>query len=677
MADANPSPVLVVSNAGRLLYANPASWLILQQWNVAVGEVLPEPWAGAARSAWQEVRTEVRTLTAGHVSIRLLFVPDPEKEQLYVFGVDATRDRQMEKELLIKAHVQAQAHEAIIVTDEEFRTLDINPAYTRLTGYGEADALGERPSFLQAVRADGELYEEIMESLEANGSWHGELWDRTRSGERFAARVSITAVRFESQSVTHYVALISDITAQKAAEEQLYRMAHYDALTGLPNRYLFADYVHNAISHARRTGKQFALMLLDLDGFKSINDTLGHRGGDKLLQAVGRRMAATLRRSDLIARFGGDEFAILVRDLDVSQDAVLIARKLLAAVSETSEIEGHEVFVTASIGVAMYPRDQTAIEPLLRQADSAMYKIKCRGKNDVRFFAEDLEGEVEGGVPLQAALRSALDDGRIGVHYQPQVDIVSGALTGVEALARWTDGGRGAVSPDEFIPVAEQYGLIARVGEQVLRTACLQGLRWERELGVAMRVSVNVSVRQLLQKGFASRVERTLSELGYPPDRLGLELTETIFIEDASEILPVLQSLAASGMLLAIDDFGTQYASLLYIKSFPVHRLKIDKLFVKDVPWDHNAAQIVTAIIALGDRLGYEVIAEGVESADQLSFLRGAGCRQVQGFLCSPPVEAQGLEEMLRTGWGGIGAAGDRPGRGYRPSRFFSRHEKT
>ncbi len=649
-SETNPAPVLVISCVGEIVYANPGSWLVLQQWQATVGSRIPEPWAITVRTACETARTEERILAAGPVSVRLLFVPDGARTAAYVFGADITSRRQVEKDRLIKAHIYAQAHEAIVVTDEEFRTIDINPAYTRLTGYTEVDALGEWPSFLIAAKRDTALFAEITEALADGGSWQGEVWDRTKGGAQIAVRILITAVRFESRAVTHYLTFVTDISFRKEAEEQLRRMAHYDGLTGLPNRYLFEDYVHNAITNARRTGEGFAIMVVDLDEFKALNDAFGHRAGDRILQHVSRQMAETVRTSDAVARYGGDEFVILARDVATTDTAAIVARKVLDAVSKPIEIEGQEVHATASIGIVLYPANQTEVEPLLRKADSAMYRIKRQGKNDFHFFSDAVRADTAQNLRIQNGLRRAISDGSLYVQYQPQVDTTSGAVVGVEALARWSDPTFGAVPPSQFIPVAENFGLIHELGERVLFEACRQGRRWADEHGTPIRVGVNASVRQLRHRDFSDTVARILNETGFPAECLEIELTETVFIDDASEVLPTLNDLADMGVFLAVDDFGTRYASLMYIKLFPVHRLKIDRTFVRDLPEDPSATQIVTAIISLAKSLGCGVIAEGVETIEQLNFLADKGCQEIQGYLCSPPMEKEHVGRILKSG---------------------------
>lgn len=649
-SDGNSAPVLIVSRAGTLRYANPGSWLVLHQWGTRVGARVPEPWASLVRTVCETARTEGRTLSVGHVSVHLLVVPDGSRESVHIFGADITSRRQIEKDRLIKAHIYAQAHEAIVVTDDEFRTIDINPAYTRLTGYTEADALGEQPSFIIAARRDAALFAEISEALADGGSWQGEVWDRTKGGAQIAVRVLISAVEFESTSVTHYLTFVTDISFRKEAEEQLRRMAHYDGLTGLPNRYLFEDYVHNAIAQARRTGEGFAIMVVDLDGFKRLNDTFGHRAGDRVLQHVSRQMAETVRTSDTVARYGGDEFVVLARDVATSDTAGIVAGKILAAIATPLQIDGHDVWLTASIGIILYPANQTEIDPLLRKVDSAMRRIKHRGNNDFHFFSDAVREESEENFRIQNGLRQAISDGNLRVQYQPQIDITSGAVVGVEALARWTDPVFGNVPPSQFIPIAENSGLIHELGERVLLEACSQGRDWIDKHGVQIRVGVNVSVRQLRHRGFSDTVARILDTTGFPASSLELELTETVFIDDANEVLPTLNDLADMGVFLAVDDFGTRYASLMYIKLFPVHRLKIDQTFVKDLPEDVSAAQIVTAIISLARSLGCGIIAEGVETLEQMNFLSDKGCREIQGYLCSPPMEKESLGKILTSG---------------------------
>lgn len=649
-ARSNPAPVMVVDDEGHLVFGNEGSWMVREQWGIDEGALLPESWRELAARVLETGNTEHQALTAGYLSLILVLVPHSGARSTVIYGIDVTQSKQTEKDLKIKAHVQAQAHEAIVVTDDEFRTMDLNPAYTALTGFTEADALGEAPSFLKAARKSRSLYLRILDGLQKENRWHGEIWDRSKDGRRYAARVSISAIHGDGSQVTHYVTVMSDVTKQKAAEEELYRLAHYDSLTGLPNRKLFGEFLRGASDQAERTGEIFALMVVDIDGFKMVNDTLGHAAGDRLLALLSTRMQKTLRKSDRVARFGGDEFAILARNLGDPKEAENVARKISAAVSEPCRVEDQELFVTASIGIALYPRDQKAIEPLMGQADKAMYKIKKRGKNGILFFSEDIDDSSTQQVQFLTALRHAVQDGDIDVHFQPQVRTDNGKILGMEALARWTDRRKQPVPPGRFIPVAEESGLIESLGRQVRRKACLQAARWAQRLDRPVTMGVNVSVREMLQEGFVEDVQECLENARLDPGLLELELTESIFIEDASEILSLLQQLSGLGIRLSIDDFGKRYASLLYIKTFPVERIKIDASFIRDVAVDRSAGEIVTAIVAMARSLGCEVIAEGVETAEQLEFLRSVGCMQMQGYYCSPPLPADRLEEAIARG---------------------------
>ena len=649
-SDTNPAPVLVIACDGTLRYANAGAWLVLRHWSASVGARVPEPWASLARTVCESERTDERTLSVGHVSLQLLFVPNGNRETVYVFGADITSRRRLEKDRLIKAHIYAQAHEAIVVTDAEFRTIDINIAYTRLTGYTEADALGEPPSFIVAAKRDVSLFAEISQALADGASWRGEIWDRTKGGAQIAVRILITAVTAERNSVTHYLAFITDISFRKEAEEQLRRIAHYDGLTGLPNRHLLEDYIHNAIWQSRRTGEGFAIMVVDLNGFKHLNDIHGHRVGDKVLQHVSRQIVETVRTGDTVARYGGDGFVVLARNITAPDTAEIVARKVLAAIRRPTRIDELELSMNADIGVLLYPTNQTEIEPLLRKVDNAMQRIEHDHRGGVHFFSDAMREKSDETFRIQNQLRRAISDAGVCVQYQPQIDSTSGAVVGVEALARWNDPVFGAVPPSQFIPIAENSGLIHELGERVLLEACRQGRDWIDSQGAHIRVGVNVSVRQLQHREFSNTVERILAATGFPAADLELELTETVFIEDANGVLPTLNDVADMGVRLAIDDFGTRYASLMYIKLFPIHRLKIDRAFIKDLPQDTSATQIVTAIIALAKSLDCGIIAEGVETIDQLQFLAHKGCTEIQGYLCSPPIEKEHFAKVLTSG---------------------------
>jgi diguanylate cyclase (GGDEF)-like protein/PAS domain S-box-containing protein len=601
-------------------------------------------------TALKEDETREATLTVGFVSVLLVYVPAAEYGYVNIYGIDITRRRQMEQKVILNAKVFEHASEGIMITDADLRVIDVNPAFCLITGYEPEEILGESAPFLRAETTDASLRDEMWASLRETGSWQGEIWERRKTGERYAQWLSIASVSDELGVVTHYTGMFADITTQKAAEEQLFRMAHYDGLTKLANRHLFQDRVNQAIAFADRTDEVIAILLIDIDGFKLVNDNFGHRGGDQLLTELAQRIGSTVRSSDTVARMGGDEFTVLVRDLKSSDNVASIASKILKRIGDATKIEGHEIFVTGSIGIAIYPSDAGDVETLLARADAAMYRAKQSGKNSYQFFADDMNIHARQRLSYQSRLRRALENGEFYLHYQPQARIDSGELVGIEALARWRNSEFGMVPPDYFIPIAEEAGLIHRLGEHVLRMACRQSVSW-RQAGLPLvRVGVNISAIQLRQEGFPDLVASILEETGMPPKLLDLELTESMFLADVPGVLANLERLRASGVTLTIDDFGTKYASLSQLKKLAADRIKIDQSFVQGLPNDQGAASIVSAIIAMSVSFGLEVVAEGVERSDQRSFLFDRGCRVIQGYYCGPPVLPEHMEVILREG---------------------------
>lgn len=652
IADDNPSPVLRIDQTGVVRYANAGSWIVLAQWSTEVGRAVPEWWVGVVRRALESDETQEATLSAGIASILLVFVPASELGYVDVYGVDITRQVRMEEKIRLNATVFESAAEGIAVLDADRRVIDINPAFSEITGFDPAEILGETARFLQSSFQDDTETIAMWQAIRDRGAWHGEVWDRRKSGEMYAKRLSVSVVRDESGVATNYVCLLGDVTTQKKAEDQLHRMAHYDALTDLANRRLFQERLAEAIASSDNTGELVCVMVIDLDDFKIINDTLGHHNGDTLLRIIAGRIERRVRTTDTVARIGGDEFAVILRNLKSTEDAEPVARGLLESICEPTILDPrHEaVFVTASIGIVGYPAARTDIETLLINADSAMYRTKMVGKNSYQFFTEETTSVPSQRLFLQSRLRMAVEDSGITVVYQPQIDVATGGIVGLEALARWTDSERGSVSPGVFIPIAEESGLISRLGELVLRKACEQGRDWLDAGLTVPRLSVNVSAQQLSSPTFLSSVTRIIRESRFDPNLLAFELTENMPVREPDIVSDTLSALGELGISLAIDDFGTKYASLAILTVLPVSVLKIDQTFVRDLPGDERAAELASTVIAIGKSLSMSVVAEGVEREDQMEFLIQRGCRFVQGHYYSPGVPASVLHDILRIG---------------------------
>ncbi|MDA0191014.1 MAG: EAL domain-containing protein, partial [Proteobacteria bacterium] len=497
-------------------------------------------------------------------------------------------------------------------------------------------------------RHDAGFYRAMWESIRTQGSWQGEIWNRDKNGRVFPEWLSVSVVRDAHGEVDHYVGLFTDISERKRAEERIRHMAEHDALTGLPNRVLLGDRLSQAIAAAQRERRVMALIFLDLDRFKNINDSLGHQIGDRLLQAVAGRIVGTLRGSDTVSRPGGDEFILLLPEIAHPDAAARIAEKLIEALARPCVIDGHELAVTASLGISIYPEDGEDAETLIRNADTAMYHSKESGRNVYHFFRPEMNARVFERMSLEHSLRRALERSEFRLHYQPQIDIATRRLIGMEALVRWQSPELGLVSPARFIPVAEDSGLILPLGAWVLGEACRQARAWQVAGLPALPVAVNISALQFRQPNFVGVVEQVLAQSGLAPECLELELTESIMMHAAERNIEVLDTLRRMGVKVAIDDFGTGYSSLAYLKRLPIDKLKIDQAFVRDIATDADDAAIIAAIIGLAHNLKLRVIAEGVESEAQLEFLRHGGCQEVQGYLFSPPLPADGFEAYWR-----------------------------
>lgn len=538
--------------------------------------------------------------------------------------------------------------EGVMVTDADAKILVVNPAFTVLTGYTSAEVLGQKPQILKSGRQDQAFYQAMWVEINDTGYWQGEIWNRRKNGEIYPQMLSISAVRNEYQQVTHYVGVFSDITQLKDAVDRLDYLAHHDPLTDLPNRLLLFARLEHCIELSSRERKLAALLILDLDRFKDVNDSYGHLAGDELLQQVARRISSRLRGVDTVTRLGGDEFALLLEDLSHPQDAALVAAEIIDALSEPWRLSNSvEVRIGVSIGISLFPDHGQRAEELLQHADSALYQAKEEGRGNFKYFSDDLTEAAMRRINLESMLRRAITKQELRVYYQPQIDISNGAIIGAEALLRWYHP-EGVISPVQFIPVAEETGLIGEIGEWVLLEVCRQGRQWI-EAGLApIRLAVNLSPHQFRHGNIVARLKAILDETGFPPERLELELTENALMARESEAAQILTSLRALGVRLAIDDFGTGYSSLAYLKSFPLDILKIDKSFIEDIPDHEDDKEITAAIISMAHTLRLKVLAEGIETPEQLNFLRAHGCDFYQGYYKSPAISAKEFAALLK-----------------------------
>jgi len=558
--------------------------------------------------------------------------------------------RRAEERLRLYATVFSNASEGMTITDAASRIVAVNPAFCAITGYGEGEAVGQNPALLNSGRQDRDYYRRMWAELAATGTWRGEIWNRRKDGAVYPEWLSITAVHDEQGRTTHYIGIFSDITERKESEQRIHHLAHHDALTGLPNRLLLDDRIEQALLKSKRDGSITAVLFLDLDRFKNINETLGHEVGDELLVQAVKRAATVLRETDTLSRHGGDEFVVVLPELDQPQDATLAARKLLQALGQPYALAGHQLTVTASIGLALHPDDGATASALLRNAETAMYRAKEEGRNTLRYYSADMNFASLGELLLETHLRSALDRGELLLHYQPKIDARSGRLVGAEALMRWNHPQQGMVSPALFIPLAEECGLINPLGEWALHTVCAQQRKW-LDAGLAVvPVAVNVSARQFTHQDVPALVAATLAQSRLSPELLELELTESLLMHNAEHAAAVLGNLRGMRISLAIDDFGTGYSSLSYLKRLPVQALKIDKSFVQDIGADGEAVKLAAAIIALAHSMDLHVIAEGVETEAQREYLARHGCDQFQGYYFDRPMPAEEFALRLALG---------------------------
>jgi diguanylate cyclase (GGDEF)-like protein/PAS domain S-box-containing protein len=561
---------------------------------------------------------------------------------------DVTEQLASAARLRLAAQVFESSLDAIFVTDADYRVVTVNASCLRLTGLSREQLLGMPISELLHHRDDPTWFESVRGRLAELGVWEGELGHRRLDGGTLPGQVSLVRLPAEDSTGTtgvRHVGFFKDLSETVAAHKRIEELAYSDALTGLPNRVTLSERVEFALAMSQRHDAPFALLFLDLDRFKQINDSLGHLAGDRVLVDVAQRLLTCVRKVDTVARLGGDEFVLLLNQTD-ARGAETIARRALEVLAEPFELDGMNFSVTASIGIALYPNDGASMNDLIKNADAAMYRVKERGRAGFRFYQPQMNVDLLARMKLDHAMRLALERGDFRLHYQPQVELKGGAVIGAEALLRWRDADLGDVSPGEFIPVAEESGFIVSLGDWVLCEAVRQGAAWFAQRR-QMVVSVNVSALQFQQPGFVARVASVLAEAGLPARWLELELTESILIQDADEALARLRALDRIGVQLAIDDFGTGYSSLGYLKRFPIRKLKIDRSFIKGLPGDESDAGIALAVIQVARALRLRVIGEGVETEAQRDFLRDAGCDEFQGFLYAPALSAADFEQRI------------------------------
>ncbi|MDT4290082.1 EAL domain-containing protein [Methylomonas sp. MO1] len=578
--------------------------------------------------------------------------PNQEVDYLTAMVEDITDRKNAEREIGIAATI-FDSQQCMLVSDANELILRVNSAFTRITGYSQEEVIGQNPRLLKSGRHDASFYDAMWKSINTQGMWEGEIWNRRKDGNVFPEYLNITAVKDSKGTVTNYVATFTDITQIKAAETEIRNLAFYDPLTSLPNRRLLSDRLKQAVNSSMRNGKTASLLFLDLDNFKTLNDTLGHDIGDLLLEQVATRLTSCVRECDTVARLGGDEFVVMLEDLsehamEAAEKTEFIANKILAALNEPYQLGQHPYRNTPSIGIVLFNgREQQSNDELLKQADIAMYQAKKSGRNGICFFDPQMQDNISARAVLESEVRNALEDKQFTLFYQAQIDHL-GNINGAEALIRWQHPKRGLLLPNEFISLAEETGLILPIGQWIFETSCKLINAWQaNEITKHLVLSINVSAKQFQQTNFVAKVEAAVQRHAIAPGRLKLELTESMLLGDIEDTIKKMTALNALGVYFSLDDFGTGYSSLQYLKRLPLHQLKIDKSFVRDIATDASDQAIVRTIIAMARTLNLNVIGEGVETEEQKQFLIDNGCTHFQGYLFSKPLPLEQFEMLL------------------------------
>jgi len=557
--------------------------------------------------------------------------------------------RRAEERLRLAASVIDNIIEGVFVTDAEGAIVSTNPAFSAITGYSREEVLGKDPRILKSFRHGATFYRGMWTTISQHGCWQGEFWNRRKNGEAFLSRQTVTAILDSNDKPTNYVSVFSDVTEIKRQEERIQHQAYHDALTGLPNRLLFHDRLDRLLTQARRSSQIAAVLFLDLDHFKEVNDTLGHDVGDLLLQEVAKRLTGCVRDSDTVSRLGGDEFTLILSEVKHVADVAAISEKILTELKRPFSLAGHELYISGSIGISLFPGDGQNVHDLMKNADAAMYLAKKLGRQGYQFYTDDMTATAAKLLDIETSLRRALDKKQFFLLFQPQFDMQSRKLTCIEALLRWQHPTQGVLLPQKFLPAAERNGLIVQIGEWVLRTACAQSKAWQDE-GLFVPVSVNLSASQLHHESLLQMVADVLRETGLEPHHLELEVAEGAIMARPDETMVILQDLKRMGVRLSIDNFGSALCSLRHLKQLPIDKLKIDRSFIQNLPGNTVDAAMAVSVINMSHNLCLQVVAEGVEMAGQASFLRDNGCDQFQGYYCSNPLLGKDIRELLQCG---------------------------
>lgn len=639
----NPNPILKITADGEVRYANRAAKMLLEKPD---GLTAPESFRKNLEIGLDMDDGEIVFETGNRI---FKFEIVPTGQSVYLFGLEITETMRGAENLALLNHLFENVREGIMVTALDGTILQVNPAFTEITGYPADYATGRNARLLNSGRHGSEFYHRIFQTLSKTGSWRGEIWNRRKNSEIFLERLSVHTIRDYKKRPVRYLAVFRDVT-DDTSESRSDMNRYHDALTGLPNRQLFFDRLERAIAQARRYGTTLAVMSLDLDKLKNINDVMGHHVGDLLLLEVAMRLKTCCRDEDSVCRLGGDEFMVILKDIKKDgRDAVRVAERILERLGAPFHIKDSVIHIGASIGITLFPLDGQDAETIAGCAETAMNRAKEKGGSRYEIFKKTMNTSVLRRIKLENSLGRALEKEEFTVHYQPKVDTRNGRITGTEALVRWQRSEKDLVFPQEFIPLAEETGLIFKLGEWVLKTACRQTKAWH-DAGHGVSVAVNISARQFMDKNLVGIVEKTLLETGLSPTALDLEITENVVMRDVDVAVEIMGKLKDMGIRLSVDDFGTGYSSLAYLKRFPLNVLKIDKSFVRSLPHRQDDVAITSAILSMARDLILDVVAEGVETREQLEFMKQKGCEQIQGYLFSKPICADNLTKLLMDG---------------------------
>jgi len=644
----NPSPVIRLDKDLQLIYANPASQDIITYWTNNTSIRAPESWKGLVNECLRKNKVHELEESVGSEIYHWLLSPSSESVFVNCYARNITKQREAEQGLRHAGQVFDNSIEAIMMTDKNNKITRVNPAFHFITGYSDSEILGKSPSILQSGKHKEPFFNDMWLSLKKDKRWQGEIWNRRSNGEFYPAYMTISAVEDEFNNITDYIAIFADISERKRAQEHIHHLAYYDSLTNLPNRLHMQEKLYEFIDDADTNNTNVSVLYVDLDRFKNINESLGHRVADEALTAIANRILDSLPENAILGRMGGDEFLIVIQDTKISNENEPIIQAVKYAISIPLTINTQELYLSASIGVSHYPDDATSMENLIKYAEKAVNQAKFIG-NSFQLYTDDLDIHDVDRISMEGDLRKAIEREEFLLHYQPQIDLENKEIIGLEALLRWQHPKNGLISPADFIPLLEQTGLIKEVGDWVLRKACNQSMEWQK-LGIKVpRIAVNLSAKQFSQKNLCTIIKNIIQETGINPKLVELEVTESTIMHQMDQVISILRELHDSNIHISIDDFGTGYSSLSYLKHFPIDVLKIDQSFVREIPNDKEDIAIINTIISMGHNLNLSVIAEGVETLEQSQCLSNMGCEWAQGFYFSRPLAAEQCLEYLKS----------------------------